>query len=70
MQAIVIEKFGGPARGRLKARPSRVFKFEEIREAHRVMEANQGQGKDGRRRPLTGTELLRTNCNAHPRRFG
>ncbi len=33
------------AAGRLKAKPSRVFKFEEIREAHRVMEANQASGK-------------------------
>jgi NADPH:quinone reductase-like Zn-dependent oxidoreductase len=33
------------AAGRLKAKPSRVFGFEEIREAHRVMEANEAQGK-------------------------
>jgi NADPH2:quinone reductase len=33
------------AAGRLKARPSRVFTFEEIREAHRVMEANEAGGK-------------------------
>jgi NADPH:quinone reductase len=33
------------AAGRYKAKPSRVFKFEEIREAHRVMEANQAKGK-------------------------
>ena len=31
--------------GRLKAKPARVFKFEEIREAHRVMEANEANGK-------------------------
>lgn len=31
--------------GRYKAKPSRVFKFEEIHEAHRVMEANQANGK-------------------------
>jgi NADPH:quinone reductase-like Zn-dependent oxidoreductase len=31
--------------GRLKAKPSRVFRFEEIHEAHRVMEANQANGK-------------------------
>jgi hypothetical protein len=31
--------------GRYKAKPSRVFRFEDIREAHRVMEANQGNGK-------------------------
>jgi NADPH:quinone reductase-like Zn-dependent oxidoreductase len=33
------------AKGRLKAKPSRVFKFEDIREAHRVMEANEANGK-------------------------
>ncbi|QFY09028.1 zinc-binding dehydrogenase [Nonomuraea phyllanthi] len=33
------------AQGRLKARPSRVFGFEEVREAHRVMEANEARGK-------------------------
>lgn len=30
---------------RFEAKPSRVFKFEEIREAHRVMESNQANGK-------------------------
>lgn len=33
------------ARGRYQARPSRVFGFGEIHEAHRVMEANQANGK-------------------------
>jgi len=33
------------AAGRLEAKPSRVFGFEEIREAHRVMEANEAGGK-------------------------
>jgi NADPH2:quinone reductase len=33
------------AAGRLKAKPSRVFGFEEIREAHRVMEAGEARGK-------------------------
>jgi NADPH:quinone reductase-like Zn-dependent oxidoreductase len=33
------------AAGHLKAKPSRVFRFEEIREAHRVMEANEAHGK-------------------------
>ena len=33
------------AAGRLAAKPSRVFGFEEIREAHRVMEANEAGGK-------------------------
>jgi NADPH:quinone reductase-like Zn-dependent oxidoreductase len=33
------------AAGRLKAKPSRVFGFEEIHEAHRVMEANEAGGK-------------------------
>jgi NADPH2:quinone reductase len=31
--------------GRYTAKPSRVFRFEEIREAHRVMEANEANGK-------------------------
>jgi len=33
------------AAGRLKAKPARVFGFEEIREAHHVMEANEAGGK-------------------------
>jgi len=33
------------AAGRYQAKPSRIFKFEEIREAHRVMEANEARGK-------------------------
>ena len=33
------------AAGRLEAKPARVFRFEEIREAHRVMEANEAHGK-------------------------
>ena len=37
------------AAGRLDAKPSRVFGFDEIREAHRVMEANEAARKDGRR---------------------
>jgi NADPH:quinone reductase-like Zn-dependent oxidoreductase len=36
---------GQVAAGRLKAKPSRVFRFEEIREAHRVMEAGEARGK-------------------------
>jgi NADPH:quinone reductase-like Zn-dependent oxidoreductase len=31
--------------GRYRAKPSRVFRFEDIREAHRVMDANQAKGK-------------------------
>lgn len=31
--------------GRFNAKPSRVFDFEDIREAHRVMEANEAGGK-------------------------
>src|SRR5262245_12948023 len=31
--------------GRYKATPSRVFRFEEIQEAHRVMESNEAKGK-------------------------
>jgi NADPH:quinone reductase-like Zn-dependent oxidoreductase len=30
---------------RYKAKPSRVFRFEDIQEAHRVMEANEAGGK-------------------------
>ena len=33
------------AAGRLDAKPVRVFRFDEIREAHRVMEANEAHGK-------------------------
>jgi NADPH:quinone reductase-like Zn-dependent oxidoreductase len=33
------------AAGRLEAKPSRVFRFDEVREAHRVMEANEAGGK-------------------------
>lgn len=33
------------AAGRLEAKPARIFGFEEIHEAHRVMEANQAGGK-------------------------
>jgi NADPH2:quinone reductase len=33
------------AAGRYQAKPSRVFRFEDIREAHRVMDANQANGK-------------------------
>jgi NADPH:quinone reductase-like Zn-dependent oxidoreductase len=31
--------------GRLDVEPSRVFRFDEIREAHRVMEAGAAGGK-------------------------
>jgi NADPH:quinone reductase len=33
------------AGGRLNVKPSRIFRFEEIHEAHRVMEANEARGK-------------------------
>ena len=33
------------AAGRYQAKPSRVFRFEDIREAHRLMDANQAKGK-------------------------
>jgi NADPH:quinone reductase-like Zn-dependent oxidoreductase len=33
------------AAGRFNAKPSRVFSFDEIHEAHRVMEANEANGK-------------------------
>jgi NADPH2:quinone reductase len=36
---------GDVAAGRYKAKPARVFRFEDIREAHRVMEANEANGK-------------------------
>src|SRR5262249_54733817 len=35
----------GAVAGRLDVKPTRIFRFEEIREAHRVMEANQAGGK-------------------------
>jgi len=41
MQAIV----DGVAAGRYKAKPARVFRLEEIQEAHRVIESNQANGK-------------------------
>jgi NADPH2:quinone reductase len=31
--------------GTYKAKPARVFRFEEIREAHRLMEASAANGK-------------------------
>jgi hypothetical protein len=30
---------------RYKAKPTRVFRFEDIREAYRVMESNEATGK-------------------------
>jgi NADPH:quinone reductase len=33
------------AAGRLEAKPARVFRFDQIRETHRVMEANEAGGK-------------------------
>jgi NADPH:quinone reductase-like Zn-dependent oxidoreductase len=33
------------AAGKLQANPSRIFRFDEIHEAHRVMEANEAAGK-------------------------
>jgi NADPH:quinone reductase len=33
------------AAGRLEANPSRIFSFDQIREAHRAMEANEAKGK-------------------------
>ena len=41
------------AAGRYKAKPSRVFHFEDIREAHRVMEANQANGAKDSGRPVS-----------------
>jgi hypothetical protein len=31
--------------GRYQAKPTRVFRFEDIREAHRVMESNEAKCK-------------------------
>ncbi len=31
--------------GRYKSKPSRVFRFEDTQEAHRVMESNEAIGK-------------------------
>ncbi len=36
---------GDVAAGRYKANPSRVFRLEDIREAHQVLDANQANGK-------------------------
>ncbi|MBV9352446.1 MAG: zinc-binding dehydrogenase, partial [Mycobacterium sp.] len=33
------------ADGRLDAKPSRVFSFDEVHEAHRIMEAGEAGGK-------------------------
>jgi NADPH:quinone reductase len=33
------------AAGRLDVKPARVFRFDEIREARRVLEANEARGK-------------------------
>ncbi|CAG2136132.1 zinc-binding alcohol dehydrogenase family protein [Cupriavidus plantarum] len=33
------------AAGKFQAKPSRIFRFDELREAHRVMEANEARGK-------------------------
>jgi NADPH:quinone reductase len=31
--------------GRYRAKPARVFRFEDVRAAHRVMESNEAKGK-------------------------
>jgi hypothetical protein len=31
--------------GRYKAKPTRAFRFKDIREAHRVIESNEAKGK-------------------------
>ncbi|NYI00697.1 zinc-binding alcohol dehydrogenase family protein [Cupriavidus plantarum] len=33
------------AAGKFQAKPSRIFRFDELRDAHRVMEANEAKGK-------------------------
>jgi NADPH:quinone reductase len=56
MRAIIIEQFPlsdlpfqeiveRVAAGKYQAKPARVFRFEEIQEAHRVMESNQANEK-------------------------
>ncbi len=41
------------AAGRLDVKPARIFRFDEIHEAHRVMEANEAARQDGRGPRLT-----------------
>jgi hypothetical protein len=48
------------AAGRLDVKPGRIFGFDEIREVHRAMEANQAGGKNGRRSPLIDGHTPRT----------
>jgi len=38
----IVDKSG---KGIFKARPSKVFKFDNIRDAHEAMESNQANGK-------------------------
>ncbi len=45
MSDALVTRLDESAAGRLEAKRSRVFRFDEIREAHRVMEANQAGGK-------------------------
>src|SRR4029453_1924321 len=43
---VPLQKIAGDvAAGRLKAKPTRIFSFDQVREAHRVMEANEGKGQ-------------------------
>jgi NADPH:quinone reductase len=43
---VPLQKIAGDvAAGRLKAKPTRIFSFDQVREAHRVMEANEAKGK-------------------------
>lgn len=37
--------FDRAAEGKYRARPARIFRFEEIQEAHRLMDSNQANGK-------------------------
>jgi NADPH2:quinone reductase len=52
------------AAGRLDVKPTRIFRFEEIREAHRVMEAGKAR-QDGRRSRL----IARAGSRIGPRYF-
>ena len=44
MRAIIIKEFGG-VDSLYKAKPARVFQFDDIRDAHKAMDSNQANGK-------------------------
>ena len=46
LSVVPLQKIAADAAiGRLDIKPTRIFRFEEIREAHRVMEAGEARGK-------------------------